>query len=55
MCLNDEYDTDVRSVSGFFFPSGTARRIYLKKDKIQQVLKHLEHSFQATKQQFQTR
>jgi hypothetical protein len=50
--FNDEYDKDVRGVSGFFFPSGTERRIYLEKDKIPRILKHLKHSFETTKEQF---
>jgi hypothetical protein len=50
--FDDEYDKDVRSVSRVF-SSGTERRIYLKKDNIQQILKHLEHSFQEARQQFQ--
>jgi hypothetical protein len=33
--FNNEYDKDVRSVNGFSFPSGTERRIYLKKDNVQ--------------------
>jgi hypothetical protein len=50
--FNDEYDKDVRAVSGFFFPSGTERRIYLEKDKIPRILKYLKHSFETTKEQF---
>ena len=50
--FNGEHDSFVRTVSGFFFPSGTERRIHLKSDNIQQVLQYLEHSFQVTRQQF---
>ena len=45
----DESSSGVRNVNGFFFPTGTERRIHLSHDKIDQVINYIKYSYNITK------
>jgi hypothetical protein len=41
---------NVRYVKGFFFPSGTERRIYVEGSDVNHLLEYLKHAYEVTKQ-----
>lgn len=41
---------NVRYVKGFFFPTGTERRIYVEGSKRDQLISYLKHAYEVTKQ-----
>jgi hypothetical protein len=40
-----EQSSYVRNVNGFFFPTGTERRVHLNNDRIEQVINYVKHSY----------
>ena len=47
--FNDDINNNIRKVDGFFFPSGTERRIHLDKNNSDKLISYLTHSYTATK------
>ena len=43
-------DELIRTIKGFFFPEGHERRISIKPDTLEKILKYLEHSVKITKE-----
>ncbi len=43
-------DELIRTVKGFFFPEGQERRISIKLDTLEKIIKYLEHSIKVTKE-----
>ena len=41
---------NVRYVKGFFFPTGTERRIHIEDCKVSQLLGYLKHAYEVTNQ-----
>lgn len=41
---------NVRYVKGFFFPTGTERRIHIEGSEVNQLLEYLKHAYEVTNQ-----